>query len=373
MYKNHSIFLLLLILILCSNINAQTFRLKRPVPENIQLFGSYLYGEERFWDENNAHRGVDIWVNYDTVYSASNGTIEFVGYDSNNTTGGYEPNGFGNYLRIKSRWNEKDIFIYYAHLTKPLKKNGDEVVEGEPIAVSGNTGNSTGPHLHFEIREETSYWKAEKNRRNPELWFAKEGMGAIYGRVPNATDNTKINITPDPKPRPPYTTFEWGETYKFADPTISGDDIYNENYAIGDVKPGTYTITALNGTYKRIVTVEAGKVVNADEVTSVENNNNNVKQFVLFQNYPNPFNPTTIIKYSIPLVETLHATSLQEQLVQLKIYDVLGKNVATLVNQIQEPGNYQLEWNAKKQSSGIYFYRLHVGDFVETKTMLLVK
>jgi len=369
MNKNQSIFIVYLFLLLSLSVNAQTFRLTRPIPENIQIYGSYLYGEERFWDASNAHRGVDIWVYYDTVYSASNGIVDFVGYNPDNTTGGYEPDGFGNYLRIKSEWNGKDIFIYYAHLRKPIKSIGEEIVESEPIAISGNTGNSTGPHLHFEIREGTSYWKAERNRRNPELWFAKEGMGAIYGKIPNAPDNTKINISPDPKPRPPYTTFEWAETYKFADSTINGDDIYNENYAIGDVKPGTYTITALGGSYTRTVIVKAGQVVSADGVTSVEQKESNRNSFVLYQNYPNPFNPTTTIQYAIP-VGTKHALFL---LVQLKIYDILGKEAVTLVNKMQASGNYKIEWNAEDQPTGVYFYRLQVGAFIQTKTMMLVK
>ena len=358
-----TIYIVYYLLILTLELNAQTFRLKRPVPENIQIYGSYLYGEERFWDANNAHRGVDILVSYDTVYSASNGTIDFVGYDPNNKTGGYEPNGFGNYLRIKSKWNDQDIYLYYAHLAKPFKVTGQKVIKGEPIAISGNTGNSTGPHLHFEIREGTYFWNASRSRRNPELWFAKKGMGAIYGRIPNVSDNTRIDIHPDPKPRPPYTTFVWAETYKFADQTISGDDIYNENYTIGDVKPGTYTITALNGTYKRIVTVKAGKIVNADEATFVEQNDNKNNNYILYQNYPNPFNPTTTIKYSIP----------NSDYVTLKIYNVLGKEITTLVNNNQSAGNYEINFDASNLTSGIYIYQLNAGNNIQIKRMVLLK
>ena len=371
-----ALYTVLLAIILFSNMNSQTFRLERPVLEDIQIYGSYLYGEERFWDSNNAHRGVDIWVSYDTVYSASNGVVAFVGYNPNDKTGGYEPNGFGNYIRIKSKWNKKDIFIYYAHLTKPIKTKDENVIKGEAIAISGNTGNSTGPHLHFEIREGTYLWNANRTRRNPELWFAKAGMGAIYGRIPNASDNTRVDISPDPKPRPPYTTFIWAETYKFADPTIAGDDIYNENYAIGDVKPGTYTITALDGAYKRVVTVEAGKVVNADNATSVDKNSNEINDFILYQNYPNPFNPTTTIKYSIPTPPLLPPLAKGRDgvgLVILKVYDILGKEVATLVNKKQLQGNYSVTFNAENLPSGVYYYRLQMGRFVHSRSMILLR
>lgn len=87
------------------------------------------------------------------------------------------------------------------------------------------------------------------------------------------------------------------------------------------------------------------------------------KNFDLTQNYPNPFNPTTTIEFSIP----------REANVSLKIYDVLGKEVATLVNEQRAAGTYILNWNASNFSSGLYFYRLTAGEFTETKKMFLVK
>ncbi len=91
-------------------------------------------------------------------------------------------------------------------------------------------------------------------------------------------------------------------------------------------------------------------------------------KFELFQNYPNPFNPTTTINYAVPAVETRHALSLQ-----LIVYDILGRKVATLVNKKQAPGNYSVQFDASKLSSGIYFYRLSAGDFIATKKMILMK
>ncbi|MFO7527109.1 MAG: T9SS type A sorting domain-containing protein, partial [Ignavibacteriaceae bacterium] len=91
--------------------------------------------------------------------------------------------------------------------------------------------------------------------------------------------------------------------------------------------------------------------------------------FILYQNYPNPFNPSTIIKYSIPGVETRHASSL----LQLKVYDVLGNEIATLVNEYKPAGSYEVEFSGEGLSSGIYFYRLAAGEFTETKKMLMLK
>lgn len=95
----------------------------------------------------------------------------------------------------------------------------------------------------------------------------------------------------------------------------------------------------------------------------VNENNVVVNEFKLEQNYPNPFNPSTIIKYSIPT----------SSFAQLTIYDVLGNEVATLVNEEQPAGEYEVEFNADVLTSGVYFYKLSSGSFVNTKKMLLLK
>lgn len=102
--------------------------------------------------------------------------------------------------------------------------------------------------------------------------------------------------------------------------------------------------------------------------------------FRISQNYPNPFNPTTTIEYSLPTVER-NSVSLngQERFreslynTELKIYDVLGREVATLVNAEQYPGKYRVKFNAADLASGIYFYSLRAGKFHETKKMMILK
>ncbi len=93
------------------------------------------------------------------------------------------------------------------------------------------------------------------------------------------------------------------------------------------------------------------------------NNNNLPTIFALHQNYPNPFNPLTIIRYDLP--KTIHAT--------LKIYDLLGREVAVLVDEQKPAGVYQVTFNAHSLSSGVYFYRLQAGSCTETKKLLLLK
>ncbi len=105
-----------------------------------------------------------------------------------------------------------------------------------------------------------------------------------------------------------------------------------------------------------------------DVINDVSTSENLPEKFVLYQNYPNPFNPTTNITYVVPSVETRHALSLQ-----LIVYDALGREVATLVNSKQAPGKYSVQFNASNLPSGIYFYTLRAGNFVQTKKMVLMK
>jgi len=86
-------------------------------------------------------------------------------------------------------------------------------------------------------------------------------------------------------------------------------------------------------------------------------------EFALYQNYPNPFNPSTKIRYQLP----------QESEVIIKIYDILGSEVITLLNEKKEPGVYEVEFNAQHLSSGTYIYRIVADSFVETKKMVLMK
>ena len=87
------------------------------------------------------------------------------------------------------------------------------------------------------------------------------------------------------------------------------------------------------------------------------------KEFKLGQNYPNPFNPTTVIRYSLIVNSD----------VNLRVYDILGQETAVLVNEKQQPGTYETEWNASNYPSGIYFYKLSTGEFSQTRKAVLIK
>lgn len=86
-------------------------------------------------------------------------------------------------------------------------------------------------------------------------------------------------------------------------------------------------------------------------------------RYELGQNYPNPFNPKTIIYFQLPM----------SNYVKLIVYDVMGREVATLVNEQLNSGTYEIEWDASDYPSGIYFYTLSTGNFTETKRMVMIK
>ncbi len=98
-------------------------------------------------------------------------------------------------------------------------------------------------------------------------------------------------------------------------------------------------------------------------VTSAVDQIKSINSFKLSQNYPNPFNPKTKISYSIP----------QTNFVIIKVYDLIGKEIATLVNEQKTIGNYEVEFDGSNLSSGIYFYKMQAGDFTDTKKLVLIK
>jgi hypothetical protein len=103
---------------------------------------------------------------------------------------------------------------------------------------------------------------------------------------------------------------------------------------------------------------------NTTGVIAIENGGTSIpSEFTLSQNYPNPFNPVTVISYQLAKASN----------VKLTIYDALGQNVSILIDQSQNAGNYNIEWDASAYPSGVYFYRLEAESFVSNKKMILIK
>ena len=194
----------------------------------------------------------------------------------------------------------------------------------------------------------------------------------------NDTGNTWTNIFNSP-------TFFWGKILPISDSEIF---ILNEyliyrsmnnalswdtlstfqdsiNFYLYDIyfsSDSSLYLTTTDGIYKSINLGETWSEIELG-LTNIEDQNPLVKSYRLSQNYPNPFNPSTKISWQSPVAG--HQT--------LKVYDVLGNEVATLVNEYRNAGSYEVDFNTSSLSSGIYFYRLQAGSFVQTKKMILIK
>jgi len=127
----------------------------------------------------------------------------------------------------------------------------------------------------------------------------------------------------------------------------------------------SFTTLSLDSSgYLYVSTLGSGVFRSSGPITSVDDfGNTHPQDYVLEQNYPNPFNPTTQIRFQITGYE----------FVSIRIYDILGRHIATLMNEKKEAGFHDVTWDATGQPSGVYFYRLQAGDFVETRKLVLLR
>jgi hypothetical protein len=124
----------------------------------------------------------------------------------------------------------------------------------------------------------------------------------------------------------------------------------------GTLYLGVHDVSLFQGQKKTLIAIR-------DTITSVENNDNELLNYRLVQNYPNPFNSTTHIRYTIP----------RSGRVKLKVYDLLGNEVVTLINRYQYRGEYDLIFQPDNLASGIYFYQLQASGFISTRKLILLK
>jgi Secretion system C-terminal sorting domain len=136
----------------------------------------------------------------------------------------------------------------------------------------------------------------------------------------------------------------------------------SKSFTTGLFKEASHKLTCLIYT----AWLNAGSPVSVEDESTMQS----PVAFNLYQNYPNPFNPSTTIKYTIP---TVTLSGVEGSRVQLKVYDILGNEVATLVNEEKPAGSYEVDFDANRFSSGVYFYKLQSGSFVETKKMILLR
>jgi pectate lyase len=198
-----------------------------------------------------------------------------------------------------------------------------------------------------------AYWVTTRNEIIPDTVKSRTG-GNIYNNFD--TDVSMYSYTPqNPEEVAAEVTARAGRMN-------GGDFQWTFDNAVDD------NLTVVNTPLKSAIVNYVSSLVGVQGIDNlatgvVTNNRANPATFCLEQNYPNPFNPTTTIVYTIP----------QYSKVALMVYDVLGRQIATLVNELKSAGTYTVLLNVSKLSSGVYFYRFQSGSFVQTRKMLLLK
>ncbi len=194
--------------------------------------------------------------------------------------------------------------------------------------------NSTNQQTVFEVRTINDL---------PPNWFSSLCFG------PNCFSPTTDSVA---------TTPAFG-----SDPLEVGDTLITSLHVTPLVNPGTAYIQLQVGTFANPDDRDTLNFVAIVEPTSVENEGEQPKVYFLAQNYPNPFNPSTKISYGIQ----------EAGVVTIKVYNILGSEVATLVNEHKPAGNYEASFGKNELASGVYIYRLTVNNFIQTRKMILEK
>jgi murein DD-endopeptidase MepM/ murein hydrolase activator NlpD len=196
----------------------------------------YRYGGIYFGPDI-IHSGVDIDAPKDTpVLAAADGQVVWAGvgllYGE-----GYSKDPYGNAVVIRHDfgYNGERLFTAYAHMDKILTSVGQRVRQGDVLGLVGSTGNTTGPHLHFEVRVDSNYFF---NTRNPELWLSPpQGMGVLVARIMDKAGNLlahwQVQVAS-------LSSDQSWDMRTYGNDTVNGDDYYQENMVLSDLPEGNY-------------------------------------------------------------------------------------------------------------------------------------
>jgi hypothetical protein len=266
-------------------------------------------------------------------------------------------NGPGGYLTVKydnsgtQQWASAFPGSTYDEATAIAVYGSNVYVTGGLIAGSTNSDYLTIKYNSSGVQQWTKTYNGPVNGYDKANAIAVDKSGNIY-------------VT--------GTSNAGGSTFDYA--SVKYDDTgalqwivrYNETgssncNAVAIAVDTSYNFYVSGSSGTKYMTIKYSQVTG---ITPVSGNIPN--SFYLSQNYPNPFNPSTRIRFDVPTAEAFRR-------VALKVFDILGKEITTLVNEQFEPGSYEITFDGTNLASGLYFYRLVAGDFTETKKMLMIK
>ncbi|MFZ1280236.1 MAG: M28 family peptidase [Ignavibacteriaceae bacterium] len=269
--------------------------------------------------------------------STNNGTtwISLTGQYTNSGTGSFQPNGEPLYDGTQSTWLHESIDISaYADQQITLRfyfrTDGSQTFDGwyvDNVKVSVYSGI-----IPVEL---VSFTSSIINNSVNLNWITATELNNSGFDIEKSIDNTSWN--------------------KIGFVNGNGTSTEIHNYSFADQTPFVGT------SYYRLKQIDFDGTTEYSNI--IEVTFGAISEFALDQNYPNPFNPSTKINYSIK----------EKSNVELKIFDLLGGEVATLVNEEKSPGNYEVIFDASNLSSGVYLYTIKAGSFVQTRKMLLMK
>ncbi len=290
----------------------------------------------------------NVWGDFD-----NDGDMDvFISNDGGSINRFYTNNGDGTFTALTN-----DVFDDESQNTSSYGASvGDYDNDGDLDLVVGNGAFNTYPgDLNFLYRNDTE---------NDNNWINIKAEGTQTNRSATGTEvYAKANIN---------GVDTWQFRFISSSDTFNGQNDLRVHFGFGDATViDTLIIEWLSGNVDVFTNVELNKFYTAVEggsltenvITDVEKTNELPEKFSLEQNYPNPFNPTTTIKYSVP----------QAEFVSIIVYDVLGNEVQTLVNETKNAGSYSINFDASELSSGTYFYSLRAGSLNITNKMLLIK
>jgi hypothetical protein len=270
--------------------------------------------------------------NYEIYYKRSTDGGVSMGADvrmTNNNAESWNPSVTVSGSVVHIAWTDNrdgNYEIYY-------KRSTDTGVNwGVDVRMTNNTAYSENPSVTVSGSVVHVVWEDNRDLNNEIYYLRSTDAGVSWGTDTRLTNNTANSYNPSI--------------------AVSGSVVH---IAWTDNRDGNYEIY-----YKRNPTGNVGVQNIATEVPS---------SFSLSQNYPNPFNPETKIQFCIPMDSRFRGNDN----VVLKVYNALGREIETLVNEALQPGTYEVTFNGSRYNSGVYFYRLQAGNFSETRRMLLIK